>query len=113
MTNLPADVETLAEERYPKFWQLPERLAFIQGFLTADPSKAVKAPGRKRNRHGERASVLRLLDVGNCIEVPLRDSRNWATWRSTASYMGQTYGCLFTVRRKKDDRSILIITRLR
>lgn len=71
-----------------------------------------KSEEQPRRKFGERKAAFMVLDVGNCIEVPLRNSRNWTTWRSTASYLAKTYGCIFSVRRKKDDRSTLVITRL-
>lgn len=73
---------------------------------------AWKSEEQPRRKFGERKAAFMNLDVGYCIEVPLRNSRNWTTWRSTASYLAKTYGCIFSVRRKKDDRSTLVITRL-
>lgn len=110
---MSTDVEALALEAYPEIRQDAERAAFIRGFLAADPAKALKDPGRVRRKFGERTGVFRSLDVGDRTEVLLTDSRNWQLWRVTATYLTRTYGCLFTVRRDRQDRTKLIITRLR
>jgi hypothetical protein len=77
-----------------------------------EPEFPWKSEEQPRRKFGERKAAFMNLNVGYCIEVPLRNSRNWTTWRSTASYLAKTYGCISSVRRKKDDRSTLVITRL-
>lgn len=109
--RVPVDVEALASEVYPQDWQLAERLAFIRGFLTADPSKAKKAPGRARRKFGSRADTFRSLKPGEQTQVTFMDGTDWTMWRATASWLKRTYGCRFSVFRDRQDRSKLNIYR--
>lgn len=102
------DVEALALERYPGESQGPERAAFIDGFLQADPGRASRDPGRHRHHWGDRSAVFRRLNVDDSVTVPLVDGRNWNTWRSLAVHFNRTYGCRIRVFRQGND---LLITR--
>ena len=104
------DVEALALERYPGEWQGPERSAFIDGFMLADPAKAIKKPGRKRIAYGERSALFRAMEIGESKEIPLVDGGDYGMWRSTASYLKGVYGCIFKVERNDNK---LLITRTR
>ena len=105
------DITALAQERYPLPEQERERAAFIDGFMTADPSKVIKSPDRKRIKFGERSNFFREMEIGATVQVPIVDGRDWGLWRTTACHLRQVYGCRFSVRRNKDDRNMLIIHR--
>ena len=105
------DITALALERYPLPEQEGERRAFIEGFMIADPSKVMKSPDRKRVKFGDRSGFFRDMEVGETVQVPIVDSRDWNLWRTTASLLHKSYGCRFSVRRNKDDRNMLMIHR--
>lgn len=105
------DIEALALERYPLPEQGGERAAFMQGFLTADPGKAVKNPERERRQWGTRSALFRSMEVGQTIQVPIIDATNWSLFRTTASHLHQIYGCRFSVSRDRKDKTMLNIHR--
>lgn len=105
------DINALAQERYPLPEQEKERAAFINGFMTADPSKVLRSPDRKRIKFGDRSAFFREMEIGQTVQVPIVDSGDWNLWRTTASLLHKTYGCRFSVKRNKEDRNMLIIQR--
>lgn len=105
------DIEALAEQHYPQPWQLAERLAFQKGFTLADPSRLRRDPQRKKRKWGERTDIFRSMNVGDSMQIPLRDDTDWNAWRSTASYFKRYYGARFSITRDPEDRTILNITR--
>ena len=81
--------------------------------LMGEKAQAPEAPTKTRRKSGERLNVFRALEVGDRTYVKLRDEKDWNGWRSTATYLLQTYGTLFTVRIIPEDRTRLTITRLK
>ena len=116
----------MTKEEARKIWELnKDKLSF--GFRLAvevlmgetekngenSPEKVEKIGNKTRRKFGERLNVFRSLEVGDRTDVTLRDEKDWNGWRSTATYLLQTYGTLFTVRIRPDDRSRLTITRVK
>ena len=111
MIKEPIDIDALALERYPQPEQGGERAAFIEGFLAADPGRAIKNPERDRRRWGTLTGLFRSMEIGQTMQVPMVDSTNWSLMRTTASHLRQVYGCRFSVSRDRKDRTMLNIHR--
>ena len=111
MKNGMVDVEALAFEKYPQDWQLAERLAFINGFMTADPARVSKNPDHSRCKWGARTGVFRSLEIGDTVQVEIKDNTDWTSWRTTAAHMHLIYGCRFSISRDKKQRNMLNIHR--
>lgn len=82
----------------------------VEVLMGEDAGKSAEKPRRK---FGERIGVFRSLEVGDKADVEIRDDKDWTAWRSTATYMLQTYGCIFKVSINQADRTRLTITRQR
>lgn len=78
-----------------------------------EPKAPWKSGEKPRKKFGERIGVFRSLEVGDKADVEIRDDKDWTSWRSTATYMLQTYGCIFKVSINQADRTRLTITRQR
>lgn len=78
-----------------------------------EPEVTRKSGEKPRRKFGERIGVFRSLEVGDVAVVRIRDDKEWTAWRSTATYMLQTYGCIFKVSINQADRTRLTITRQR
>lgn len=77
------------------------------------PQLPWKSGEKPRKKFGERIGVFRSLEVGDVAVVRIHDDKDWTAWRSTATYMLQTYGCVFKVSINQADRTRLTITRQR
>ena len=77
------------------------------------PRNPWKSGEKPRRKFGERIGVFRSLEVGDKADVEIRDDKDWTAWRTTATYMLQTYGCIFKVSINQADRTRLTITRQR
>ena len=105
------DIQALALSRYPEPEREAERKAFMDGFLTADPGRAINNPDHSRCKWGARTGVFRSLEIGDSVQVEIKDNTDWTSWRTTAAHMHLIYGCRFSVCRDRKDKTKLNIYR--